>query len=199
MTRYEKFVRMNKYYRITKFYAFLKEIALKALWATIFFVAAIFLVDYFLIDIELLLTNFVEHYSMPLILSVFYVSETLLGLLPPEIFIAWSSRAASPWFMLFVIATLSYLGGITAYFIGQRLLKFPAIHDHIKYHIAKHLVSLRKWGGFLVFVGAMLPIPHSIVSLACGFIRFNFTHYLLWALFRYLRFFLYALVIFRIL
>jgi len=74
----------------------------------------------------------------------------------------------------------------------------PAIKNHIENKIAKHIVNLRKWGGLFVFIGAMLPIPHSVVSLACGLIKYNFKHYLLWALFRYVRFILYALVIFQI-
>jgi membrane protein YqaA with SNARE-associated domain len=96
------------------------------------------------------------------------------------------------------LATMSYVGGIISYFIGNRLFLIPAVKNHIENKIAKHISNLRKWGGFFVFVGAMLPIPHSVVSLASGLIKYNFRHYLLWALFRYARFALYALVVFRI-
>jgi membrane protein DedA with SNARE-associated domain len=64
--------------------------------------------------------------------------------------------------------------------------------------IAKHIANLRKWGGFFVFVGAMLPVPHSVISLASGLIKYNFKSYLLWALFRFARFAMYAAVIFQI-
>jgi hypothetical protein len=30
--------------------------------------------------------------------------------------------------------------------------------------------NLRKWGGLFVFIVAMVPLPHSIVGLACGLI-----------------------------
>lgn len=195
----EKVERMNRYYTLTEFYSFLKRIALKGLWLTLFFVGSILLIDNFIVDIEKLLTLFVENSNAIFVLIVFYVSETFLGLLPPEVFIAWTSKMSNPWLMLFITATLSYAGGITAYFIGRRLRKIPIIHDRIKFHIAKHLINLRKWGGFLVVVGAMLPIPHSIISMSSGFIDFKFKHYILWALFRYLRFFIFGLVIFRIL
>ncbi|HSO88014.1 MAG TPA: VTT domain-containing protein, partial [Draconibacterium sp.] len=99
---------------------------------------------------------------------------------------------------LFVLATMSYIGGIISYFLGNRLFLIPVVKNHIENKIAKHISNLRKWGGFFVFVGAMLPIPHSVVSLASGLIKYNFRHYLLWALFRYARFALYALVVFQI-
>jgi membrane protein YqaA with SNARE-associated domain len=99
---------------------------------------------------------------------------------------------------LFILASLSYLGGIIAYIAGQKLILIPAIKNHIENKIVKHITNLRKWGGLFVFIGAMLPLPHSIVSLACGLIKYKFKNYLLWALFRYLRFILYALVIFQI-
>ncbi|MDG1188919.1 MAG: short-chain dehydrogenase, partial [Flavobacteriales bacterium] len=59
-------------------------------------------------------------------------------------------------------------------------------------------VNLRKWGGVFVFLGAVSPLPHSMVSMACGLIKYNFKHYLLLSLFRYVRFLVYALVIFQV-
>ncbi|MBK8806601.1 MAG: VTT domain-containing protein [Bacteroidales bacterium] len=119
-------------------------------------------------------------------------------MVPPEIFIAWASKSGAPWLYLFALASMSYLGGVIAYFLGNRLFLIPAIKNHIENKISLHIVNLRKWGGLFVFIGAMLPLPHSIVSLACGLIKYNFKNYLLWALFRYVRFVIYAFVIFQI-
>lgn len=44
----------------------------------------------------------------------------------------------------------------------------------------------------------MLPLPHSIVSFDFSLIENNFKQYLLWTLFRYLRFVFCALIIFKI-
>jgi membrane protein DedA with SNARE-associated domain len=74
----------------------------------------------------------------------------------------------------------------------------PAIKNYIEIKAAKHIANLRKWGGLFVVIGALLPVPHSIVSLVGGLINYNFKRYLLWALFRYARFAVYALVIFKI-
>ncbi|MDP2888629.1 MAG: VTT domain-containing protein [Bacteroidota bacterium] len=119
-------------------------------------------------------------------------------MLPPELFIAWSAKSVTPWLFLFIIAALSYIGGIFAYFIGNQFNRIPIVKRHIELKISAHLVRLRKWGGIFVFVGAMLPVPHSVVSFACGLIKYDIKNYLGWALFRFVRFWVYALVLFQV-
>jgi membrane protein YqaA with SNARE-associated domain len=195
---FKKAVVLNRYYKITKFYSFLKNTALKAGITILLFLGLFILLEYFFIDSNELLNKLVANYSGQVIFGVFLISETFLGLIPPEIFIAWSAKSVSPWFYLFVLASMSYLGGIISYFIGKQLFRIPSIKYHIAHKIAIHISNLRKWGGVFVFIGAMLPIPHSVVSLACGLINYNFKNYVFWALFRYVRFALYALVIFKV-
>ena len=194
----KRLILINRYYKITRFYPFLKDTAFKAGVSVVVFVLVVLGLEFYVLDINTFLINLVETYSPQIIFSFFLISETLLGLVPPEVFIGWASKSVTPWLFLFVLATMSYLGGIISYFIGNRIFLIPSVKNHIENKIAKHISNLRKWGGFFVFVGAMLPIPHSVVSLASGLIKYNFRHYLLWALFRYARFALYALVIFRI-
>ena len=149
-------------------------------------------------DFNSLLNQIVASYSSTFIFSFFLASETFLGIIPPEIFIAWASRSANPWFFLLILATISYVGGIISYLIGNRLFLIPVVKNHIENKIAKHIVNLRKWGGLFVLLGAISPIPHSLVSLASGLIKYNFRYYLIWSLFRYARFVIYALVIFKV-
>lgn len=198
MTTYKKLTVLNRYYRITKFYGFLKDTAIKGGIIIALFVAVLLALEYFFLDFNSLLNTLVESFSAGSIFAVFLISETVLGLLPPEIFIAWSSKSVTPWLFLFIIASLSYIGGVIAYFVGNQLNRIPSIRNHIEHKIATHINNLRKWGGFFVLVGAMLPLPHSMVSLACGLIKYDLKNYLAWAIFRYLRFGLYALVIFRV-
>jgi len=189
---------LNRYYKITRFYSFLKDTAYNALMVILGFVAILLALEYFFFDFNALLNNLVASYPAQIIFSFFLLSETVLGLVPPEIFIAWASKSETQWLFLFILATMSYVGGIIAYFIGNRLFLVPAIKQHIETKISKHIMNLRKWGGLFVFIGAMLPIPHSVVSMACGLIKYKFSHYLLWALFRYVRFAIYAFVLFQI-
>ncbi len=189
---------INRYFKITQFYSFIKSTAFKGAILALIFILLLLFVDSFVVDIGSLLTNLVETCSPFVIFSVFLVSESLLGLLPPEIFIAWASKSSNSFLNLFLLSAISYIGGIISYFIGNRLFLIPAVKNYIEHKIAKHIVNLRKWGGIFVFLGAVSPLPHSIVSMSCGLIKYNFKHYLLWSLFRFVRFLVYALVIFQV-
>ena len=193
-----RMVLLNRYYKITKFYSFLKTTALKGGLGILAVVLVLVGLEYFVLDFNALLNHFVDTYSPKVIYSFFFVSETLLGLVPPEVFIAWASKSAAPWLFLFLLATMSYLGGIASYFIGNRLFMVPFLRNYIETKVAKHIVNLKKWGGLFVVMGAVSPVPHSMVSMASGLIKYSFKNYLLWALFRYVRFLIYGVVIFQI-
>ncbi|MFH1119039.1 MAG: VTT domain-containing protein [Bacteroidota bacterium] len=198
MTLYAKIKAINRYYRITKFYTFLKDTSIKAGISVLIIGFILLGLEHFFLDFNLLLDKLITTFTPQAILAVFTISETFLGLIPPEIFIAWSVKSAEPLLFLLFLASLSYIAGIFAYLIGKLLFRIKSIRNHLENKISGHIINLRKWGGFFVFVGAMLPIPHSVVSMACGLIKYDFRYYLLWALFRYLRFGIYALVIFQV-
>jgi len=194
----KRLVLLNRYYKITKFYSFLKNTAFKGSVAIIVFIIFLVGLEVFVLDFNSLLNHLVSSYSATFIFSFFLTSETILGIIPPEVFIAWASKSTNPWLYLLILATISYVGGIISYLIGGRVFLIPSIKSHIENKIAKHIVNLRKWGGLFVLLGAISPIPHSLVSLASGFIKYNFKYYLMWSLFRYARFVIYALVTFKV-
>jgi len=74
----------------------------------------------------------------------------------------------------------------------------PTVYEYLEVKMQKHVKMIRKWGGFLIVVGALLPIPFSMTSIAAGAIKYSFKNYLLFGMIRFLRFYLYALVIFNI-
>ncbi len=194
----KRLVLLNRYYKITKFYSFLKDTAFKGGSVILIFVLILLGLEIFLLDFNALLNDLVATYSPQVLFIVFLVSETFLGTIPPELFIAWAAKSSTPWLFLFILATLSYLGGVISFFIGNRLFLVPSIKNYIETKVAKHITNLRKWGGVFVVLGAISPIPHSMVSLASGLIKYSFKKYLLWSLFRYLRFVIYALIVFHI-
>ena len=189
----------HRYYKITRFYSFLKNTAYQALLMIGIFVLLLMAINYFVIDINLLINNILETYSPIIVVLFFLISESILGLIPPEIFILWSSKSDSPFLFLFALASASYLGGIVSYFIGMRISLMPAVRKHIERKIKQHIINLRKWGGVFIVLGAISPIPHSIVSIGAGLINYKFKYYLLWSLFRYLRFVVYFLIILQVL
>ncbi|MDA9342314.1 short-chain dehydrogenase [Flavobacteriaceae bacterium] len=189
---------LHQYYSYTGFYSFVKSSVGKSLLPIFIFIVLLWLINEFFIDFNDLFTFITTTFNPPIILGVFFASESLLGLIPPEIFIAWAGKTEMPVFFLTMLAVLSYLGGIISFFIGKGISKMPSVYNYLEVKMEKHVKMIRKWGGFLIVVGALLPIPFSITSIAAGLIHYKFSNYLLFGLLRFVRFYLYALVIFNI-
>ncbi|MFD1095859.1 YqaA family protein [Salegentibacter chungangensis] len=188
---------MHQYYSYTGFYNFVWRSVKKAIIPIILFVAALFALDRYVLDVEGMLVTVTETYSPLGIITVFLISESLLGLIPPELFIAWSGKSSTPILFLTFLAAASYVGGIISYYIGRAITKIEVVHQQMEVKMAQHIKNTRKWGGFLIVVGALLPIPFAMTSIAAGIIKFPFQSYLMFGLLRFLRFYLYALVIFE--
>ncbi|OIQ37113.1 MAG: short-chain dehydrogenase [Bacteroidetes bacterium MedPE-SWsnd-G1] len=193
-----RFKLLHQYYSYTGFYKFVRQSMVKSLLPIGLFVFALIMVHHYLIDFNELFTSIVDTYSPAVILSVFFVSESFLGLVPPEIFIAWAGKSSHPMLYLTLLAILSYTGGIISFFIGKSISKLPSVYNYLEVKMEKHIKMIRKWGGFLIVVGALLPIPFSITSIAAGIINYKFRNYILFGLLRFVRFYLYALVIFNV-
>ncbi len=189
---------LHQYYSYTGFYTFLRSSLAKVIIPVVAIIAALWLLHEFVIDFNDLFSTVITRYNPLSILAVFFASESLLGLVPPEIFIAWADKTASPIFYLSILAMLSYLGGIISFFIGKAIAKMPSVYEYFSVKMDKQITMIRKWGGFLIVAGALLPIPFSITSIAAGLIHYRFKNYLLFGLLRFVRFYLYALVIFNI-
>lgn len=189
---------LHQYYSYTGFYSFVRSSIGKAIIPIVLFIIGLWIIHAFVIDFDDLFTSITTTYSPVAILLVFFASESFLGLIPPEIFIAWADKTQTPLFYLSMLAVLSYLGGIISYFIGRAIAVMPAVYAYLEVKMQKHVKMIRKWGGFLIVVGALLPIPFSLTSIAAGLIKYDFKHYLLFGLLRFVRFYLYAVVIFNI-
>ncbi|MEP6260582.1 MAG: short-chain dehydrogenase [Gillisia sp.] len=188
---------LHQYYSYTGFYKFVGKSVKKAIIPILLVIAAVLALDFYVLDLNKLLITVTNTYPPAGIIAVFLASESILGLIPPELFIAWAGKSEYPIFYLTLLATASYIGGIISYFIGVSITKIPAIHRQMELNLARHIKNTRKWGGFLIIVGALLPIPFAMTSIAAGIIRFPFVSYLMFGLLRYIRFYAYALVIFE--
>lgn len=189
---------LHQYYSYTGFYTFVWQAIKKALPYIIAIVIAIYTINHFF-NINAALIHLTEILPAYGVLSFFFVSETLLGLIPPEIFIAWAGKMYSPWFYLSVLAILSYGGGLLSYWMGRTITKIPSVHNYLEVKMEKQLKNSKKWGGFLIMVGAVLPLPFSIACIAAGIIEFPFRNVILYGSLRFIRFAIYGLIIFNVL
>ncbi len=186
------------YYKKSGFYKFLGSNLLKLGYIIAGFLAVFFLVEWLFIDIDELFNSLINTLPISGVLSFFFASETILGLVPPDFFILWAKGFDSPYLMVGVLSVLSYLGGATAYFIGSFLERIPAVHDYITNKWNSQIELLKKWGGFFIIIAALLPLPFAVISLLVGMIRFPLKSFLLFGLFRFIRFFIYALILFQL-
>jgi len=187
---------LHQYYTYTGFYKFVWLAVKKATPYILAVIIAIAVVNHFY-NINEVLTRLTQTLPAYGVIGFFFISETLLGLIPPEIFIAWSGKTTNPWFYLGLIALASYTGGLLSYWIGIAVTKIPTIHNYLEVKMEKQLKNSKKWGGFLIMVGAVLPLPFSIACIAAGIINFSFKNVILYGSLRFLRFALYGLVIFN--
>ncbi|MDX6747564.1 short-chain dehydrogenase [Polaribacter sp. PL03] len=190
--------RLHNYYGRTGFYMFVWESLKKAFLPIVLVVLGLFLFNKYVYDINNGLETITETFSKTGILITFFISETILGLIPPEIFIAWTKKTEDPILNLAILATLSYSGGLLTYFLGKMTLKIESIKTYLEVKMAANLKNTKKWGGILILVGALLPLPFSIACLAAGMIKYPFRSVVLFGLFRFLRFAIYAWAIFKV-
>lgn len=188
---------LHQYYNYTGFYSFIGNGLKSAFLPTLLVVGILIYVNYKVISINDLIENLTQNYSDLAIFSVFFASESILGLIPPDIFIAWTKSTEHPLLYLAVLAILSYIGGIVAYISGKALLKISIFREIMEVKMSKHITNMRKWGGLLIAVGAILPLPFALASMAAGMIKFSFRSFLIFALLRFFRFIIYGFVIFQ--
>lgn len=189
---------LHQYYKYTGFYQFILNSLKKAALPVIIILAALFLLNKYVLTIDDGLEFISTKLSLVGVFTTFFISESFLGLIPPEIFIGWSKKTSDPILNLSLLATLSYIGGIISYYIGKLALKIESIKNYLETKMSKHLKNTSKWGGFLILVGALLPIPFSITCMAGGMIKYPIKGVLLFGLFRFVRFALYAWAIFNV-
>lgn len=128
---------------------------------------------------------------------IFLISEVIIGIIPPEIFFIWALRFEPFSQFLFVISALaftSYLAGIIGYFIG-RYLNNTIFYRYLRRRFLKNMEQrLQQFGLYLIIIASLTPLPFSGIAMMVGSVRYNFLRYLLFSLFRFVRFLGYAWV-----
>lgn len=141
-------------------------------------------------------------YSNPLlVLTLFICSEIIFGIIPPEVFMLWSMETGylGPFFLsIGTLSLISYGAGFLNFTLGKFLKeKVQWLNSKNKY-LKKYRQMFDQYGSYLVIVASVTPIPFSAVSLLAGASGMNRTIYLLYSLFRILRYFAYAYILWQI-
>lgn len=136
--------------------------------------------------------------SHEIVIAFFFISETILGLVPPDLFIIWAKQFTNPYVMVTLLAVLSYGAGLLAYYFGYRIGAWKRISDFINIKFAEQFKMLRSWGGLIIVLAALLPLPFSTMCLGAGMLKYSLRALLILGLFRFVRFYAYAAVLYQV-
>jgi len=188
----------NAYNKRSGLYKFLLQNLLK-LFLVLLALGAILVAAEQIFDVKAALETMVTELPIAATLGIFVASESLLGLIPPDLFIALAPNFEIPYLFITLLGTLSYFGGINAYWLGRYITKFPRINKWIAKRNEKNMKQIKKWGGGIVVFAALFPLPFATISLLAGIVDFSFKKFLLYGLTRYIRFYVYAFAILKVL
>ncbi|MCK4662838.1 MAG: hypothetical protein KAT68_08240 [Bacteroidales bacterium] len=156
------------------------------------------IIEKYIIDIDYLFLSIFKSNKPKNIFIYFFMSESLLGLIPPDFFILWTKQFPQPYNAITILALLSYIGGIISYFIGIMISSIPKIKIYIELRLVKKFNLIRKWGGIFILISALFPLPYSTVSMIAGIVHYKFGKFIIIGLARILRFYIYAFILFEI-
>lgn len=163
----------------------------------------IFIVEKYIISTKEVFIHIVDNISGIYVYLLFALSETFLGLIPPDLFIVWAELEAasygiSPWWIVFLLSVMSYIGGLLAFFMGRFLSKISIVNSWLLIKHQKLVINLQKWGGVFIVFSALLPLPYSVATLLAGLTSYPIRWLLILGIFRIARFFIYAIFLFYI-
>jgi len=129
--------------------------------------------------------------------GIYTLSEIIFGIIPPELFMMiWildDIDVAGFVINLSILTVISYAAGVLGYYIGRNFSKTPFYQNRIREkYLKQYEKKLKKFGGYLVFVGAVTPVPFSAMCMLAGSVNMNFKNFLLICISRVLRFAVYG-------
>lgn len=190
-----------QYLKRTGLFRFLLQNIIKLASIIAFVVLLVLFVEKYIITTKEVFVHIVDNVSGIYVYLLFGLSETFLGLIPPDLFIVWAEPQAAEmginkWWIVLLLSVMSYLGGVLAFFIGRFLVKIPSINRWLLTKHQKLVINLQKWGGIFIVFAALFPLPYSIATLLAGLTSYPLKWLLILGIFRILRFFIYGIFLF---
>lgn len=131
---------------------------------------------------------------------VYFLSEIMIGVIPPEVFMMWSLKLAEGrnYVMdVILLASISYIAGIVTYLFGRYFHRTLLYRYVRRRYLGKFEIRFQQFGGFLLIVAAVTPLPYSGICMLSGAANYPKRWFYLITLFRFLRFAIYSYFIWR--
>lgn len=174
-----------------------RNLAKGLLWFAVIIAAFVFLETYiqdnFSAQIEKMYDSVFAFYG------IFTLSELIFGIIPPELFMyvyKLNKITLSNYIVdLSALTAISYGAGIVGYYIGRTFSKTAVFRRFRAAYLRSYQHQLRKYGGYIIFVGAVTPVPFSAMCMLAGSVNFPLKSFLLISITRVLRFAFYGWVV----
>ena len=157
-----------------------------------------FIITVFILMESYIQQNFKSHIDTirdnPAVLyGIYTLSEIVFGILPPELFMMiWvlDDIDVNGFITnLGILTIISYGAGILGYYIGKNFSKTKLYQEKIREkYLKQYEGKLKTFGGYLVFVGAVTPVPFSATCMLAGSVNLNLRAFLLICITRIIRF-----------
>lgn len=179
-----------------RLYFFLKNF----LRGILFFVIAIifYKITFSYLDLSSLKDQILFDFPTTFVLILFFMSEVVLGIIPPELFMIWaitSRPLGSYLFYVLAFSIISYTAGFVAYLFGKYLHKSIVYEFMRKNIIGKYEKKINSYGWLVIVVAAITPLPFSATCAVIGAIGFERNKYLFYSLARFVRYAIYGFFI----
>tara|TARA_Y100001980_G_C14470228_1_gene250532 strand:- start:34 stop:612 length:579 start_codon:yes stop_codon:yes gene_type:complete len=179
-----------------RLYFFLKNF----LRGILFFVIAIifYKITFSYLDLSSLKDQILFDFPTTFVLILFFMSEVILGIIPPELFMIWAitSRPLESYlFYVLAFSFISYTAGFVAYLFGKYLHKSIVYEFMRKNIIGKYEKKINSYGWLVIVVAAITPLPFSATCAVIGAIGFERNKYLFYSLARFVRYAIYGFFI----
>jgi uncharacterized membrane protein YdjX (TVP38/TMEM64 family) len=131
---------------------------------------------------------------------IFFFSEVVFGIIPPVLFMTtWKlllnvslNQYITDLTILFVI---SFISGIIGFYIGKNFSKTSLYQKIEARYLQRYNKQLKKYGAFLVVVGALTPVPFSGTCMLAGSVEIPFRTFILACATRVFYFIIYGWVV----
>lgn len=179
-------------------YTFIKANLFKLLLSISAILALFYLFDAYVFDIDSAAKWATEFFSPQGLIGLFFISEISIGFITPELLIVWADETLKPRWMLTILASLSYLAGIIGYFLGQFWRTRAFVRNFLLDRYKETFAQLNRFGGLLIVLAALTPLPYPIVSQLSGMNDYPFQKFALLTLVRFLRFAIYGALLYNL-
>ena len=133
---------------------------------------------------------------------VFLISEFFVGIIPPELFMAW--MLDEPWYYYVLGISIMTIASLFAGWLNYRLGMFISTKAFFmdlfkrRFKLDKYKQRYEKYGSGIIIVAALTPLPFALISLLTGTLSYPQRKYLIFASFRIIRFVVYGIIIFNL-